>query len=100
MFHNRSLKDITLKPKLFEEKFIDLENSHSPSSKEFRFNIDSALKYISKIDRKQKSNDKNISGNFSTRSHKKLIFSSSNTSFANLKSPSNAIQNQTDRCLK
>lgn len=33
MFHNRSLKDITLKPKLFEDKLVDLENSHSPSSK-------------------------------------------------------------------
>ncbi len=49
MLHNHSLKNIFIKSKVYEDKTLDLETSHSPSSKEFRFNIDSALKYISKV---------------------------------------------------
>jgi hypothetical protein len=102
MIQNRSLKDITLKPKLLEDKLTYIENVHSPTSKEFRFNIDSALKYISKVDKNDRQKDKDKVLNLSARSHKKLIFSSSNSSFADLnwKSPSNAHVNQTDRCLK
>ena len=102
MMHNRSLKDIVLKPKLIEDKLTYIENVQSPTSKEFRFNIDSALKYISKIDQNDKQKEKEKVFNLSARSHKKLIFNSANSSFVDLhlKSPSNAHLNQTDRCLK
>ena len=79
MLQNRSLKNIALRPKLLEDKLIYIENVHSPTSKELRFNIDSALKYISKMDKKDKSQDKEKAINLSSQSHKKLVFSSANS---------------------
>lgn len=79
MLQNRSLKNIALWPKLVEDKLTYIENVHSPTSKELRFNIDSALKYISKMDKKDKSKDKEKAINLSSRSHKKLVFNTANS---------------------